>query len=190
MSKNIRIELTNKELAKWTHQTADWAKRMNMAGKNLVNDLSQLAKSEMEKNYSSKGLQTTSGMSFEIEGNDYSKITKMVGAQAIYTEFGTGTEGQNSPHPQKQDFDLNAYNSGEKIKKAQSDIHIDGVATDFGEKTDINAGELYWVYINESGKPVYTQGIPAQKIVYDAVKVTKREFNRLAEKRLKEALEI
>ena len=52
------------------------------------------------------------------------------------------------------------------------------------------AQKLYWVYLNESGQPIYTQGIPAQKIVYDAVKVTKKEFNRLAEKRLKEALEI
>jgi len=161
-----------------------------MAGKNLVNDLSQLAKSEMEKNYTSSGLQAMGGMSFEIEGDDYSKTTKMVGTQAIYTEFGTGTEGQNSPHPQKQEFELNAYNSGEKIRRAERDIHVKDVVTQLDEKTDINAGELYWVYLNESGQPIYTQGIPAQKIVYDAVKVTKKEFNRLAEKRLKEALEI
>ena len=114
----------------------------------------------------------------------------MVGTQAIYTEFGTGTEGQNSPHPQKQEFELNAYNSGEKIRRAERDIHVKDVSTQLDEKTDINAGELYWVYLNESGQPIYTQGIPAQKIVYDAVKVTKKEFNRLAEKRLKEALEI
>lgn len=183
MSRLIKVQLSTKGLAKWAQQVDNWSKRMDMAGKNIVNDLAQLAKSEMENNYNVQGLEASSGMSFEIEGNDYEKTVKMVGTQTIYHEFGTGTKGQENPHPKKNKFDLNEYNSGPTIRKASKEE-----AKRYSQY-NISEGDLFWTYMSDDGTVIATQGIPSQKVVYNAMKTVRQELPKVAEKRLKEALE-
>lgn len=78
------------------------------------------------------------------------------GEGAVYEEFGTGEEGANDPHPMKNNFSLNPYNSGPTIRLDEFDRH-------------------YWVYKPMAGEPYFdehgkTHGIPSGKIMYNTSK--------------------
>lgn len=79
------------------------------------------------------------------------------GSNAVYYEFGTGEEGASNPHPTKDNFGLNPYNSGPFVS-----THVS------------KAGRHYWfvpkgrytpnTYVKNGG---YTEGIPAGKQMYN-----------------------
>lgn len=82
----------------------------------------------------------------------------LVGPEAIYEEFGTGEEGADNPHPMKNNFGLNAYNSGPFVS------------------THINPynNRHYWFYKPMGGQPYfkdsgYTEGIPAGMPMYQGL---------------------
>lgn len=92
------------------------------------------------------------------------KVTKKVvnggvvmsGENAIYDEFGTGEQGLDNPHPMKEQFSLNPYNSGPTIFYNQF------------------AGRHQWYYRPMAGKPYFTksgatEGIPAGKQMYNTL---------------------
>lgn len=81
----------------------------------------------------------------------------LFGENAIYDEFGTGEEGAANPHPMKNDFPLNPYNSGPYIFYNQF------------------ANRYQWYYKPMAGKPYFneygaTSGIPAGKQMYNTTK--------------------
>lgn len=127
---------------------------------NALNQIADQAFDEIQKNYQEAIKEPDESMDFSLTGGQNSKTVSMSGVQAIYSEFGTGTEGTKSPHPQKADFSLNPYNSGTTIRKATTTISkLHGIPID----------GLYWTYRNANGDIIYTQGIPAQKEVYNTV---------------------
>ena len=92
------------------------------------------------------------------------------GPGAVYDEFGTGDEGANDPHPMKNNFSLNPYNSGPTIRLDEFDRH-------------------YWIYKPMAGQPYFdddgkTHGIPSGKMIYNTSKhlrsikddIIKKEF--------------
>lgn len=88
----------------------------------------------------------------------YSIVAK--GSEVLYAEFGTGEYGQDNPHPLKQEFDLNPYNSGPIVS------------------THINKnGRHYWFYDNQysegnaSGKQMFnTSKYLREKVIKEVVK--------------------
>lgn len=132
----------------------------------ISKELTEMAEKEIKQNYSA---------SFYTDGNDDCEqftnkiengyITGVTGTQVLYREFGTGTEGLNQPHPIKNQFPLNEYNSGKTIR----DVKITSSAG-----SGLLLGEKYWTYKNKSGEIVYTQGIPAGKEVFNASLAIKR----------------
>lgn len=81
------------------------------------------------------------------------------GPQVIYDEFGTGTEGLSNPHPTKNYYNLNGYNSG------------------FYIKTNKN-GEKYWIYYSEDiDRYVTSHGVPAGCFMYDALMKVSNEIS-------------
>ena len=91
-----------------------------------------------------------------IQTNDGHAIIAS-GHDVIYLEFGTGDIGQANPHPEKNKYELNAYNSGETIRDAN----------EHSAKHGITSGK-YWTYKREGmDKPKYTQGIPAGKQMFN-----------------------
>ena len=121
---------------------------------------------------------------FYIEGDDYSKNVIMEGPQAIYDEFGTGTLGEQNPHPIKSRFNLNDYNTGRTIRPAR------GVDVDEALKqgAHIPEGGLFWTYRNTLGDKIYTQGTPAQKEVYDSMNKTWDKSSKIINKIVKEII--
>lgn len=160
---------------------SNFSNNLDNVNKKVMDDLSELALSEMKKNYSAAEFQpgNSETMSFSIEDDESGKIVKMSGPQAAYSEFGTGTQGELSPHPKKSEYPLNAYNSGKTIRPAQKDIITDNFEF-------ISAGSLYWTYTGEDGQKHYTQGIPAQKEVFDAGQTVLKKMNSIIKERLGE----
>lgn len=183
MSRRITIGLSESEISNLASELDKIASKLQKIGDKLTDDVAEVALSEMQKNYSQSQYQATDGMGFFKTGTDNEKQVGMIGTQAIYTEFGTGTMGKQSPHPQKYQFGdgLKDYNSGRTIKRntnpkskaSQNGIPLDG---------------LYWTYKDENGEIQYTQGIPAQKIVFDANKTVKEKLPSLCKKAVEEVL--
>lgn len=102
----------------------------------------------------------------------------MRGSQAIYDEFGTGTQGQQSPHPIKGQFNLNGYNSGKTIRRSSGRL-----GEGFPSK-----GTLYWTYKDKSGNIIYTTGIPAGKQVYNASRALRKAKNSIVKQKVGDML--
>lgn len=83
------------------------------------------------------------------------------GRDVIYAEFGTGDEGQASPHPDKSKHNLNDYNSGKYIR------NVNPNNTKLRE-LGITGGK-YWTFVRD-GILYYTQGIPAGLQMFNTAK--------------------
>lgn len=181
MESNLGFQVEADELQEFLNNVGQ---KMQEASTAIIEDLANLALDEMQKNYSRGDLPLHSHpreyMDFLKTGSDTEKTVSMVGPQAWYEEFGTGTYGEEQPHPIKGKFELNPYNSGSTIRPASEKV---------SQKTDIPVGELYWTFKGENGEIYYTQGIPAQKEVYDAGQVVKEKIPEISIKRMKEMFE-
>ena len=104
------------------------------------------------------------------------------GSQAIYDEYGTGTMGENTPHPEKDmaSIPLNDYNSGKTIRENKS-------GESEASRQGIPVNGLYWTYKRE-GKKIYTQGRPAGMHVYKAKTKIKSHMKNIIKKRVGELL--
>lgn len=151
--------------------------KMQKASTGIIEDLANLALDKMQNNYSKAEYQAGEYMDFTKNGSDTEKTVSMAGPQAWYSEFGTGTYGEMQPHPLKGRFALNPYNSGKTIRPASDNVSA---------KTGIPAGGLYWTYKANDGQIYYTQGIPAQKEVYEAGQTVKKEIPEISIKHMKE----
>lgn len=166
--------LGKKELEKMKQKIDSWSIAMEDFAEGVVKDLTEFGVEKMEEIYSTYPLKGNEPLQFYISGTPLDKKVNMAGKQAIYNEFGTGTEGQLNPHPIKSSFSLNDYNSGPTIRKAKPNSR----AVEEG----IPEGDLYWTYIDSSGKKQYTQGTPAQREVYDSFVATISKSDEIVKK--------
>ena len=171
MANDVTVESV--ELGKFLINMAN----INKIALNILDDLSEKALSEIQKNYTNSEYEPGEIMDFTKVGTETDKTVSMSGPQAIYSEFGTGTRGGLHPHPMKNNFKLNPYNSGRTIRAATSKVT---------EKSGIPAGTLYWTYKDPTGEIQYTQGIPAQMQVYKAGKTVINEMPAIVTKNLRE----
>ena len=101
----------------------------------------------------------------------------LTGTDAVYYEFGTGEEGLHNPHPIKENFALNPYNSGPTIKVNKQ-------------------GQHYWYvpkgkyvpsqYVRANG---YTQGVPAGKQMYMTAQHLRSIKNNIIKEELNGAIQ-
>lgn len=99
------------------------------------------------------------------------------GRSAVYDEFGTGEEGANSPHPLKNNFPLNPYNSGPTIRINQiTGVHYWIIPEGFYIPSE---------YVREDG---YTEGIPAGKQMYNTSVYLHSVKNDIIKKELQDAI--
>lgn len=181
MSKRITIGLNQNEISNLVSELEKIANKLEQMSDKLTDDIAEVGLEEMQKNYSSSQYQPSDGMSFAKTGTAKEKKISMIGTQSIYHEFGTGTMGEQNPHPQKNLFALNPYNSGRTIRRNNKG---DSTATQLG----IPINGLYWTYADENGIKHYTQGIPAQKVVFNANKTIKEKLPELCKKAVEEVL--
>ena len=94
----------------------------------------------------------------------YAGSISLTGPGAVYDEFGTGEKGNADPHPLKDFYGLNPYNSGPMVS------------------THINVNGLhYWFAPHNSPQLMYpngyTEGIPSGKQMYNTLQYV-REIKR------------
>ena len=179
--KTIKMDLSSQSIKDLVKKLEDFKKDIKQADKKIVKELSDLGLKEIQANYATTPYKDgNEDVGFFTAGNDDKRTIGVVGTQVLYNEFGTGTEGANSPHPQKGEFGLNSYNSGKTIRQNNKQ---NSNAT----KNGIPEGGLYWTYMDGSIKK-YTQGIPAGKQVYLASKTIEKEKARIIKKVVGDAL--
>jgi hypothetical protein len=161
MANDVTIE--SEELDKFLENVTG---NLDKAAEKVIEELSDLSLSEIQNNYSKSEFEPGEAMDFVKVGSSNDKTVKMMGPQAIYSEFGTGTRGAMHPHPIKGQFTLNDYNTGPTIR-----VLTPKAKKAAGEKAKgIAVGSLYWTYKDAEGNVQYTTGIPAQMQVYKAGK--------------------
>ena len=179
--KKIKINLSSQDINNLINKLQNFQKEIGEADTKIVKELSEYGLKEIQQNYANTPY--TDGnddVSFFVTGTNKKKKIGATGSQVLYDEFGTGTEGENAPHPKKGEFGLNPYNSGKTIRQNNNS---NGEATSKG----IPVGGLYWTYML-NGEKIYTQGIPAGKQVYNAKKAIENEKKNIIKKVVGDAL--
>lgn len=179
--KKINLDLSTQQINQMIKRLEKLKKELDKSSEEIVKELSETGLQEIQSNYAATPYKDgNDDVNFFITGTEKKKKVGASGSQVLYNEFGTGTEGANNPHPEKENFGLNAYNSG-------STIRANNKANSPASKLGIPAGGLYWTYMDGSVKK-YTQGIPAGKQVYLAAKKIQKEKNKVVKKVVGEAL--
>lgn len=159
--KKITVDLSTKSIKDLKQRLQTALESTKQVGNDIAQELANRCETNIQRNYASKeyrdGNDDWEVFQEKLEDGHYK--TGVRGSQVLYNEFGTGTEGERNPHPIKNEFKLNDYNSGSTIRPASATI---------SQQTGIKEGELYWTYKDKNGDIVYTQGIPAGKEVYNA----------------------
>ncbi len=169
--KTIKTKLSQSGIKELKEKVINLSKNLEEAEQLVKEDMASLVETQIQNNYAaSPYTDGNDDVAFFKEKKDKKIIVGVRGTQVLYREFGTGTEGLNAPHPMKNEFGLKGYNTGEKIK------------------VNSKNGELYWVYKDKSGNPVYTQGIPAGKEVFNAAVILKGKKISIIKKRVGDAL--
>lgn len=181
MKKAINLNLSSQEIKELIKKLENFKKEISKADAKIVKELSDLGLKEIEQNYAATPYKDgNDDVNFFTTGTEKKKKIGVSGTQVLYNEFGTGTEGESSPHPKKGEFGLNPYNSGKTIRRNNSE---NSTASQLG----IPTGGLYWTYMDGSVKK-YTQGIPAGRQVYMAANVLKKEKDKIVKKVVGDAL--
>lgn len=84
----------------------------------------------------------------EFENTGYKVV--ITGNQVIYDEFGTGDNGLLFPHPNKDRYSLDDYNSGPSIRTDKNGLH-------------------YWTYEDINGDWVTSHGVPSGQFIYNSL---------------------
>lgn len=181
---NKNVDLDKNGLLNLQKEISKMGSKMKIAQKQICKELSEYGVKKMQEIYDNYELFGNYPSTIYTEGTDTEKKIIMRGPQAIYDEFGTGTLGEQNPHPIKSEFNLTEYNSGRTIRPAR------GVDVDEALKqgTQIPEGGLFWTYRNAVGDKIYTQGTPAQKEGYDSMMLTKSKSPQIIKRIMKEVV--
>lgn len=179
MKKILKVKLSPSSINQLKQKMQTLQKDLEKIDEEIVEELAEFTLEKIKQNYDSTPFKDgNEDVSFFKRGSEKQKTVGVMGSQVLYNEFGTGTEGQKSPHPEKSRFNLKGYNTGKTIRKA-------GVNT--SPKTGVLLGELYWTY-QKDGETIYTQGIPAGKQVFNASESLRREKNKIVKKKVSDKL--
>lgn len=180
MNKVIKVDITKGELKDLIKNLKKFGKDADKVRKSIEEELKKEAKSKIQDSLSGSAYQAENPTSY-FETEDKIGIT---GTQAVYDEYGTGTLGANSPHPEKAEG-LKGYNTGPTIR-TNAGFNESGAITTASKK-GIPLNGMYWTYYN-NGEKIYTQGRPAGMHVYKGQKAIRSKFKKVSEKKVGEWL--
>ncbi len=178
--KKIEVELSRQGLRDLSKKIDNLKQDLKKADKRIEDRLADYARTQIENNLSATpfrdGNEDTT--TFKEEFDDKIKVG-MRGSQVLYNEFGTGTQGEMSPHPVKGKFPLHGYNTGRTIRTASLKVN---------EKYGVSVGTKYWTYKSADGQTVFTTGIPAGKQVFDAAMALRKEKKKIVKQEVSDVL--
>ena len=98
--KSIKVPLSNQGLNDLLQKINNLKDNLNQATNNIKNELADYARSEIDNNLSATQFKDGNDDVSTFKENHDNKIkVGMRGSQVLYDEFGTGTQGEMSPHP-------------------------------------------------------------------------------------------
>lgn len=163
MIMNKRIKLDNKDISSLINKLQVLKSDLKKLPHEINKEIAEIGLEYLNNEYANTRTDHTIDInSIETDivetTKGYSIVAK--GSEVLYAEFGTGEYGQDNPHPLKQEFDLNPYNSGPIVS------------------THINKnGRHYWFYDNQysegnaSGKQMFnTSKYLREKVIKEVVK--------------------
>lgn len=178
MAKEIKISLSKSGIKELKEKILSLQKSLNEAADNITKELADYTYNEVQNNINNTQYKDgNDDISAFKQINSSTAKVGMRGSQVLYDEYGTGTQGEQSSHPLKGEFSLNAYNSGKKIRTS-SGKGVSGFAK----------GVKYWTYKNKNGDIIYTTGIPAGKQVYNASKALRKAKKGIIKKEMGDIL--
>lgn len=178
--KTIKVKLSNQGLNDLLQKVNNLKNDLKQSETKIKDKLADYAKTEIENNLSATQFKDgNDDVSTFKENRNNKVIVGMRGTQVLYDEFGTGTQGESSPHPYKSNYGLSGYNTGRKIRKASVRVN---------EKTGIPIGAKYWTYKNKQGETVFTTGIPAGKQVFNAAMSLRNRKKQIVKQEVSDVL--
>ena len=145
---------TKRALKQAMHKFKILPDEISIANKNITRDIANITEDTIEIKYNSfinslqHDHQDHTHKIYKIKNKDSGYRVIVEGNQVLYDEFGTGIVGFNNPHPEKNRYHLNGYNTGPMIHHSS------------------NSNKDYWVYFADN-KFVTTHGVPAGMFMYD-----------------------
>lgn len=163
MTMNKKIKLNNKDISSLINKLQVLKQDLKKLPDSISKEIAEIGLEYLRNEYANTITDHTidiNSISTDVvpTSKGYSIIAS--GKDVIYAEFGTGEYGQDNPHPIKNEFNLNPYNSGPYVS------------------THINRnGRHYWFYENKysegnaSGKQMFnTSKFLREKVVKEVVK--------------------
>ena len=186
MSKIIKVDIMSGEVDELIKKLENLKKSAEKVKDDMIDDFKKVGRDSI-----------TSALSSDPYLNDNSSNTSyyeteneigVSGSQSVYDEFGTGTLGQNNPHPEKDSYGtpLNDYNTGKTIRP-NAGINSSGFGITEASKRGIPLNGMYWTYMKD-GQKIYTQGRPAGAYVYKGKKAIVNSMKEINKKRVGELL--
>ena len=153
MNKVKKVNLDVNELSSLIKSLRTLSTDLNDLPKKITKEIADIGQDFLEDQYANTRTDHTidiDTISTEVveKNNGYQIVAS--GEELLYAEFGTGEEGLDNPHPRKQEFDLNPYNSGPTIRLNQA------------------TGRHYWIY-----NGTYSEGNPSGKQMFNTSKYLK-----------------
>ena len=150
MNKVKKVNLDVNELSSLIKSLRTLSTDLNDLPKKITKEIADIGQDFLEDQYANTRTDHTidiDTISTEVveKSNGYQIIAS--GEELLYAEFGTGEEGLDNPHPRKQEFDLNPYNSGPTIRLNQA------------------TGRHYWIY-----NGTYSEGNPSGAEVFNTAR--------------------
>lgn len=175
----IDVKLTSKSIRNASDKLRELAKDLPRAMDEVTMELAKQTADQIQKNYDVFPYKGESGKEPIIGFARYDKGWEAYakGESIFYEEFGTGDKGLNSPHPLKNRYDLNPYNSGKYIRQVGKSAKEHG----------LTSGK-YWTYKNDNGDIIYTQGVPSGKFMYKSYVWAMKNYKKIVEEKVSDVL--
>lgn len=173
MNKVVKISLNNDDITKAIEKLKNLKSNINDLPDKIAKEVAYDALTYLDIQYADTPYnENIDSINTYVEKTEKGYNVIASGKDVIYAEFGTGDLGEQNPHPEKSEYDLNDYNSGKTIRDAN----------EHSAKHGINSGK-YWTY-KKNDTIYYTQGIPAGKQVFNTRNYILNEGIEKARKKL------
>lgn len=173
MNKVVNIAFNQKDIGDVIKKLENLNKDLKNLDDKLIKEIAYDGLTKLDMLYANTPYQpNVSDIETHVDKTTLGYTIVATGKDVVYEEFGTGDIGESNPHPEKNEYPLNDYNSGRTIRPAN----------EYSSEHGITSGK-YWTY-KKDGTIYYTQGIPAGKQFFNVRNYIQEEGIKKAKDKL------
>lgn len=161
----IKVGLSSSSIQEAIDKLNNLKKGISNLENEIPRELADMTAKKITQYYSQKGFSSDDTPVIGVDKTDKGYKAYITGRSVIYDEFGTGENGKDNPHPEKDKYPLNDYNSGPVVS------------------THINEnGRHYWYYKG------YTEGNRAGLFMYNSSIWLRDNYKKIIKKKVDDML--